>query len=93
MAVRYTKARYFSFIIYPESIPDNWQDCLTKLDLAMAVSPLHDCDEKKTLQHGTIIMIFYKLLYLSYLFSLAYNIVALTGLVADILNWGITSYH
>lgn len=38
-------------------------------------------------------MIFYKLLYLSYLFSLAYNIVALTGLVADVLNWGITSYH
>jgi hypothetical protein len=47
MAVRYTKARYFSFIIYPESIPDNWKDCLTKLGLAMAVSPLHDSDEKK----------------------------------------------
>lgn len=47
MVVKNTKARYFSFIIYPESIPTDWQECLEKLGLAMAVSPLHDCDEKK----------------------------------------------
>lgn len=47
MVVKNTKARYFSFIIYPESIPSDWQECLEKLGLAMAVSPLHDCDEKK----------------------------------------------
>ncbi|MEK1338662.1 replication protein RepB [Limosilactobacillus fermentum] len=47
MAANYTKARYFSFIIYPESIPTDWQLCLEKLGLAMAVSPLHDRDEKK----------------------------------------------
>lgn len=47
MTANYTKARYFSFLIYPESIPSDWQECLEKLGLAMAVSPLHDCDEKK----------------------------------------------
>lgn len=47
MVVKNTKARYFSFIIYPESIPSDWQECLEKLGLAMAVSPLHDRDEKK----------------------------------------------
>ena len=47
MARKYIKSRHFGFIIYPESIPDNWEDCLTKLGVPMAVSPLHDCDEKK----------------------------------------------
>lgn len=47
MVVKNTKARYFSFLIYPESIPSDWQECLEKLGLSMAVSPLHDCDEKK----------------------------------------------
>ena len=47
MVVKNTKARYFSFLIYPESIPSDWKECLEKLGLAMAVSPLHDCDEKK----------------------------------------------
>ncbi|EPA8316038.1 replication protein [Enterococcus faecalis] len=45
MASNMTKARNFAFIIYPESIPDNWIDCLTKLGIPMAVSPLHDSDE------------------------------------------------
>lgn len=47
MVVKITKARYFSFLIYPESIPSDWQECLEKLGLPMAVSPLHDCDEKR----------------------------------------------
>lgn len=47
MTATYTKARYFAFLIYPESIPSDWQACLEKLGLAMAVSPLHDHDEKK----------------------------------------------
>ena len=41
------KARYFAFIIYPESLPDNWQECLTKLGVSLAVSPLHDKDLSK----------------------------------------------
>ncbi|HAT4309612.1 TPA: replication protein RepB [Clostridium perfringens] len=39
------KARNFAFIIYPESIPDDWQERLIKLGIPMAVSPLHDSDE------------------------------------------------
>ncbi|WP_255887640.1 hypothetical protein, partial [Staphylococcus xylosus] len=54
--------------------------------LGIVISPIIAWNNKKNNS-------FYKLLYLSYLFSLAYNIVALTGLVADVLNWGITSYH
>ena len=46
MAVRkYTKARDFSCILYPESIPKNWEERLAKLGVAMAVSPLHDKDK------------------------------------------------
>lgn len=39
------KARNFAFIIYPESIPEDWEDSLSKLGAPMAVSPLHDLDE------------------------------------------------
>lgn len=46
-AKKYTKARYFAFIIYPESIPSDWKECLEKLGVPMAVSPVHDRDEKK----------------------------------------------
>ena len=47
MASNITKSRHFTFIIYPESIPKNWVECLSKLGVPMAVSPLHDMDEKK----------------------------------------------
>ncbi|MFR6494972.1 MAG: Rep family protein [Lactococcus lactis] len=47
MSSEIAKARNFTFIIYPESIPEDWQDCLIKLDVPMAISPLHDMDEKK----------------------------------------------
>lgn len=40
-----TKARNFTFIIYPESIPQNWEECLEKLGVSMAVSPIHNLDE------------------------------------------------
>lgn len=39
------KARNFAFILYPESIPENFGECLAKLGVPMAVSPLHDSDE------------------------------------------------
>jgi hypothetical protein len=45
MASKMTKARYFTFILYPESIPEDWQECLIKLGVPMAISPLHDSDE------------------------------------------------
>lgn len=45
MARKYIKSRNFGFIIYPDSIPENWEECLSKLDVPMAVSPLHDKDK------------------------------------------------
>lgn len=39
------KARNFAFILYPESIPDDWKDRLESLGICMAVSPLHDKDK------------------------------------------------
>lgn len=47
MKRKYVKSRYFDFLLYPDSMPNNWRLCLEKLGLPMAVSPLHDCDEKK----------------------------------------------
>ncbi|HHW9824865.1 TPA: replication protein [Staphylococcus aureus] len=45
MTKKITKARNFTFIIYPESIPEDWELRLEKIDVPMAISPLHDKDE------------------------------------------------
>lgn len=45
MTVKKTKARNFAFIIYPESIPEDWKERLEKIGVPMAVSPLHNLDE------------------------------------------------
>ncbi|HDH6617119.1 replication protein [Mammaliicoccus sciuri] len=39
------KARYFTFLLYPESIPENWEMELELTGIPMAISPLHDKDE------------------------------------------------
>lgn len=44
MAGNTTKARSFAFILYPESIPEDWEERLTKLGVPMSISPLHDLD-------------------------------------------------
>lgn len=44
MTKKITKARNFAFILYPESLPEDWEDCLIKLGVPMAISPLHDKD-------------------------------------------------
>lgn len=43
------KSRYFTFLLYPESIPEEWEMKLELLGLPIAISPLHDLDvtEKK----------------------------------------------
>lgn len=41
------KARYFTFLLYPESIPNDWITKLESLDIPMAISPLHDKDLSK----------------------------------------------
>lgn len=38
------KSRYFTFILYPESIPKDWQMQLEMIGIPMAISPLHDKD-------------------------------------------------
>ena len=47
MAIKNTKARNFGFLLYPDSIPNDWKEKLESLGVSMAVSPLHDMDEKK----------------------------------------------
>ena len=38
------KARYFTFLLYPESTPQDWQTKLEALGVPIAISPLHDKD-------------------------------------------------
>lgn len=38
------KERYWTFILYPESCPDNFKEILQKTGLCVAISPLHDKD-------------------------------------------------
>ncbi|GAY74423.1 hypothetical protein NBRC111893_2569 [Lentilactobacillus kosonis] len=39
------KSRYFTFLLYPESIPDDWKSKLELIGVPIAVSPLHDKDK------------------------------------------------
>lgn len=41
------KGRNFAFILYPESLPEDWADLLESLGIPMAVSPLHDKDPRE----------------------------------------------
>ena len=38
------KSRYFTFLLYPESIPSDWEMKLELLGIPIAISPLHDKD-------------------------------------------------
>lgn len=38
------KERYWTFILYPESAPDNWKEYLQQTGVQFAISPLHDKD-------------------------------------------------
>lgn len=44
MAQKNVKKRYWAFVLYPESAPDNWRETLQEKGLQCAVSPLHDKD-------------------------------------------------
>jgi len=39
------KARYFTFLLYPESIPMDWKRQLELIGVPIAISPLHDKDK------------------------------------------------
>lgn len=41
------KARHFTFLIYPDSAPDDWKQKLQETDLPIAISPLHDKDQRE----------------------------------------------
>lgn len=43
------KSRYFTFLVYPESAPEEWIDKLEETGFPMAISPLHDKDLDKNL--------------------------------------------
>lgn len=38
------KKRYWAFVLYPESAPDDWSDQLQLLGITCAISPLHNLD-------------------------------------------------
>ncbi len=38
------KSRHWAFVMYPESMPENWQEIIQESGLAVAISPLHDKD-------------------------------------------------
>lgn len=42
------KKRYWAFVLYPESAPENWKDILQQTGLSCCVSPLHDKDINPT---------------------------------------------
>lgn len=41
---KYEKGRDWAFVIYPESLPNNYLDILEESHVQMAISPLHDKD-------------------------------------------------
>ena len=40
--------RSWAFVMYPDSMPENWEEIITDLGLPMAISPLHDKDINPT---------------------------------------------
>jgi len=41
------KARFFTFLLYPDSVPEDWISKLELLDVPIAISPLHDSDKSR----------------------------------------------
>lgn len=39
------RTRYYAFIVYQESAPDNWKEVLESTHIPMLISPYHDKDE------------------------------------------------
>lgn len=44
MATKNVKKRYWAFVLYPESAPENWRELLQQTGLQCVISPLHDKD-------------------------------------------------
>ena len=41
------KGRFFTFLLYPESLPEDWELQLEMLGAPMAISPIHDKDKSR----------------------------------------------
>lgn len=46
------KSRYFTFLLYPESVPEDWELKLESLGMPIAISPFHDKDRKEGNEQG-----------------------------------------
>lgn len=44
MAKKYQKGRHWAFVMYPESMPEDWKDIIINSGLQCAISPLHNKD-------------------------------------------------
>ena len=44
MSFKNVKGRNWAFVVYPESLPSNWEEIILDTGLPMAFSPLHDKD-------------------------------------------------
>ena len=44
------------FLLYPESIPEDWKSKLELIGVPIAISPFHDMDEKLINQNGHLMM-------------------------------------
>lgn len=44
MSVETDRTRVWSFVVYPDSVPDGWIEALEKKGIQAAISPLHDQD-------------------------------------------------
>lgn len=56
------KERYWTFIMYPESMPENWKEILQESGLQIGISPLHDrdinADETQKKEHYHVLLCF-----------------------------------
>lgn len=60
--MKVTKKRNWAFVMYPESMPDNWKEIFSLSGLQIAVSPLHDkdlnADEEEKKPHYHVIVVY-----------------------------------
>lgn len=56
------KERYWTFIMYPQSMPKNWKEYLQETGLKIAISPLHNkdknADETQKKEHYHVLLCF-----------------------------------
>lgn len=49
------KSRYFDFLVYPESAPDDWLEQLKRSHCMYAISPIHKPDAEEAKEHLHVI--------------------------------------